>query len=379
MAKRDYYDILGVDKSASDAEIKSAFRKLAKKYHPDLNKEPDAAEKFKEVQEAYEVLGDEQKRKTYDQFGSAAFDNNAGGNPYGSYGNYNYGGFNTSGFGFDDININLDDILSNMFGGSFGGSKRRNRPTKGEDVLYRMKISFEDAVFGSKKDIEIDLTEKCKTCNGKGGFDFKKCSTCSGTGKVRRSQNSLFGSFVSESVCPDCKGQCEVFEKRCSDCKGKGYVVKRKTISITIPEGVDTGSQIRIKGKGQVGSNGGENGDIYVEFVVESDPIFKREGNDIFMTLPINISEAVLGGEKEVPTLDGRIILTIPPYSQTNDKLRIKGRGVPYGSKRGDLYIVLDVVMPTKIDRNQRRLFEELSDTNLDTSDKFKKFNKYFK
>ncbi len=375
MAKRDYYDVLGVDKSASDAEIKSAFRKLAKKYHPDLNKEPDAAEKFKEVQEAYEVLGDEQKRKTYDQFGSAAFEQGAqGGNPYG-----NYGGFNTSGFGFEDFNINLDDILSNMFGSGFGGSKRRNRPTKGEDVLYRMKISFEEAVFGAKKDITLDLTEKCDTCDGHGGFDFKKCSTCNGTGRVRRNQSSLFGSFVTETVCPDCKGQGQVFEKRCSDCKGKGYVVSRKTVTITIPEGVDTGSQIRIKGKGQVGSNGGENGDIYVEFIVESDPVFERDGYDIYMTLPINISEAVLGGEKEVPTLDGKIILTIPPYSQSNDKLRIKGRGVPYDSKRGDLYIILDVVMPTKLDRTQRRLFEELSDTNLDTSDKFKRFNKYFK
>lgn len=377
MAKRDYYDVLGVDKSASDAEIKSAFRKLAKKYHPDLNKEPDAAEKFKEVQEAYEVLGDEQKRKTYDQFGSAAFDNNAGGgNPYGSYGNY--GGFNTSGFGFDDININLDDILSNMFGGSFGGRKK-NRPTKGEDVLYRMKISFEDAVFGAKKDITLDLTEKCENCNGKGGFDTRTCTSCNGTGKIRRTQSSLFGSFVSESTCPDCNGTGETFERRCPDCKGKGYTVKRKTVTITIPEGVDTGSQIRIKGKGQVGSNGGENGDIYVEFIVENDPIFKREGYDIFMTLPINVAEATLGGEKEVPTLDGKIILTIPAYSQTNDKLRIKGRGVPNGSKRGDLYIVLDVVMPTKLDRNQKRLFEELSETNLDTSDKFKRFNRYFK
>ena len=372
MAKRDYYDVLGVDKSASDAEIKSAFRKLAKKYHPDLNKEPDAAEKFKEVQEAYDVLGDEQKRKTYDQYGSAAFEQGAGGNPYGQY-----GGFNTSGFGFEDIN--LDDILSNMFGGGFGGSRRKNRPQKGEDVLYRMNIGFKEAVFGAKEDITLDLTEKCDECDGKGGFNPKKCSTCNGTGKVRRSQSSLFGSFLTETTCPDCSGTGETFERRCSDCKGKGYVVKRKTITITIPEGVDTGSQIRIKGKGQVGVNGGENGDIYVEFRVEKDPIFDRDGYDIYMTLPINISEAVLGGEKEVPTLDGDIILTIPSCSQTNDKLRIKGRGVPYGSKRGDLYIVLDVVMPSKVDRTQRRLFEELSDTNLESSDKFKKFNKYFK
>lgn len=375
MAKRDYYDVLGVDRSASDAEIKSAFRKLAKKYHPDLNKEPDAAEKFKEVQEAYDVLSDEQKRKTYDQFGSAAFDNNAGGNPYGSYGNY--GGFNTSGFGFEDIN--LDDIISNMFGGSFGGGRRKNRPQKGDDVLYRMTISFRDAVFGSKADITLDLTEKCEECDGRGGFNSKKCSTCNGAGKVRRSQSSLFGSFLTETTCPDCNGTGEAFERKCTDCKGKGYVVKRKTITITIPEGVDTGSQIRIKGKGQVGINGGENGDIYVEFKVEDDPIFKRDGYDIYMTLPINIAEAALGGEKEIPTLDGNIILTIPSCSQTNDKLRIKGRGVPNGSKRGDLYIELEVVMPSKIDRNQRKLFEELANTNLESSDKFKKFNKYFK
>lgn len=376
MAKRDYYDVLGVDKSASDAEIKSAFRKLAKKYHPDLNKEPDAAEKFKEVQEAYEVLSDEQKRKTYDQFGSAAFENNAGGNPYG-----NYGGFNTSGFGFDDIN--LDDILSNMFGSGFGfgSNKRKNRPQKGDDILYRMNISFKEAVFGCKKDITLDLTEECSECSGKGGFNPKTCSTCGGTGRVRRNQSSLFGAFVSETTCPDCSGTGEIFERRCTDCRGKGHVTNRKTITVTIPEGVDTGSRVRIKGKGEAGINGGENGDIFVEFIVKEDELFERDDHDIYMTLPINIAEATLGAEKEVPTLDGTIILTIPSLSQTNDKLRVKGRGVPYqgSSKRGDLYIVLEVVMPSKLDKKQKKLLEELAETNLDTSDKFKRFNKYFK
>lgn len=376
MAKRDYYDVLGVDKSASDAEIKSAFRKLAKKYHPDLNKEPDAAEKFKEVQEAYEVLSDEQKRKTYDQFGSAAFDNNAGGNPYG-----NYGGFNTSGFGFEDIN--LDDILSNMFGSGFGfgSNKRKNRPQKGDDILYRMNISFKEAVFGCKKDITLDLTEECSECSGKGGFNPKTCSTCGGTGRVRRNQSSLFGAFVSETTCPDCSGTGEIFERRCTDCRGKGHVTNRKTITVTIPEGVDTGSRVRIKGKGEAGINGGENGDIFVEFIVKEDELFERDDHDIYMTLPINIAEATLGAEKEVPTLDGTIILTIPSLSQTNDKLRVKGRGVPYqgSTKRGDLYIVLEVVMPSKLDKKQKILLEELAETNLDTSDKFKRFNKYFK
>lgn len=381
MAKRDYYDVLGVDKSATDAEIKSAFRKLAKKYHPDLNKEADAADKFKEVQEAYDVLGDESKRKTYDQFGHAAFDQGAaGGNPYGNYGGYGgFSGFDTSGFGFEDID--LGDLFSAAFGGGFGRKKRSNKPQKGEDVLYRMKISFKDAVFGSKKEVTMDLTEECDTCDGKGGFHEKKCSTCNGTGKITREQNSLFGTFMSQTTCPDCSGTGRAFENTCTDCKGKGYIKKRKTITVTIPAGVDTGTQIRIKGKGEAGLNGGPNGDIYVEFIVEEDEIFTRDDYDLYMHLPINISDAVLGCEMEVPTLNGNILLTIPSGSQNNDKLRVKGRGVPYlnSNKVGDLYIVLNIVIPTKIDRKQKKLFEELRETDLDNNDKIKKFKKYFK
>ncbi|MBQ3475474.1 MAG: molecular chaperone DnaJ [Bacilli bacterium] len=379
MAKRDYYDVLGVSKSASDAEIKSAFRKLAKKYHPDLNKEPDAAEKFKEVQEAYEVLSDEGKRKTYDQFGHAAFDQNMGGGGGNSYGQY--GGFNTSGFGFEDID--LGDILSGMFGGGFGGrSKRsRNEKIKGKDVLYKMELSFKDAVFGATKDITMDLTESCSTCDGKGGFNEKTCETCHGSGRIIREQSSLFGVFQSQTVCPDCGGTGKSYERKCTDCKSTGFVKKRKTISITIPAGVDTGSQIRIKEKGEAGINGGPNGDIYVEFEVREDELFKRDGNDLYLVLPITITDAVLGTEKDISTLDGDIVLTIPSGSQNNDRLRIKGRGVPIlnSSKRGDLYILLNVVMPTKLDRKQRKLFEELNETTLDDNDKFKKFKKYFK
>ena len=377
MAKRDYYDVLGVDKSASDAEIKSAFRKLAKKYHPDLNKEADAAEKFKEVQEAYDVLSDESKRKTYDQFGHAAFDQGAGGNSYGNYGGFS--GFDTSGFGFDDID--LGDILNAAFGGGFGSRRRSNKPQKGEDVLYRMNISFKDAVFGSKKDITIDLTENCDTCNGHGGFNETTCSECNGTGKITRQQNSLFGAFMSSSTCSNCNGTGKTFKERCTDCKGKGVVKKRKNITVTIPEGVDTGTQIRIKGKGEAGINGGPNGDIYVEFRVEDDEVFTRDNNDLYMQLPITITDAVLGTEMDVPTLNGNILLTIPAGSQNNDKLRIKGKGVPYlnSSKVGDLYIVLNVIVPTKLDRKQKKLFEELRDTELDNGDRFKKFRKYFK
>ena len=372
MAKRDYYDVLGVSKTATDAEIKSAFRKLAKQYHPDLNKAPDAAEKFKEVQEAYEVLSDSSKRKTYDQFGHAAFDNNTQENPYG-----NYGGFTGSGFGFDDID--LSDILNAAFGGGFGSRKKAsNRPTKGEDVLYRMNISFEDAVFGAKKDITIDLTDNCTTCDGKGGFNEKTCETCHGTGRVTSTQNSLFGIFQSQTTCTDCSGTGKTFERRCTDCKGRGKIKSRKTITVTIPAGVDTGSQIRIKGKGEAGINGGENGDIFVEFRVEESNLFEREGNDLFMVLPINIVDATLGCEKEVPTVNGNIVLTIPSGSQNNDKLRVRGKGVPYvnSSKCGDLYIILNVVIPTKLDKNQKKLFEELRETDLNNHEKIKKFNK---
>ena len=378
MAKRDYYDVLGVSKSASNAEIKSAFRKLAKKYHPDLNKEADAAEKFKEVQEAYDVLSDEKKRKTYDQFGHAAFDNNGGDNPYGNYGGFS--GFDTSGFGFEDID--LGDILNAAFGGGFGGRRRQsNKPQKGEDVLYRMKISFKDAFFGSKKDIKLDLTENCNTCDGKGGFNEKKCTNCNGTGKITREQNSLFGSFMTQTTCPECMGTGTTFERKCTDCNGKGHVTKNKTITVTVPEGVDTGTRIRIKGKGEAGINGGENGDIYVEFVVEEDSMFERRGNDLYMILPINIVDASLGAEKDIPTMDGDIVLTIPAGSQNNDKLRVRGRGVPFvnSSRRGDLYIVLNVVIPTKLDKKQKKLLEELRNTDLDNNDKFKKFKKYFK
>lgn len=379
MAKRDYYDVLGVDKSASEAEIKSAFRKLAKKYHPDINKEADAADKFKEVQEAYDVLGDENKRKTYDQFGHAAFDGGAaGGNPSGNYGGFS--GFDTSGFGFDDID--LGDILNAAFGGGFGGRRKQSsKPQKGEDVLYRMKISFKDAVFGSKKEITLDLTDECETCNGKGGFNEKTCSKCHGSGKITREQSSLFGSFMTQTTCDECFGRGKTFERKCTDCKGTGYVTSRKTITVTIPKGVDTGTQIRIKGKGEAGINGGPNGDIFVEFIVEKDALFEREGYDIYLTLPINIADAVLGSEKDVPILDGTIKLTIPAGSQNGDKLRVKGKGVPYlnSTKVGDLYIILNVVIPTKIDKKQKKLFEELRDSELENNDIFKKFKKYFK
>ena len=379
MSKRDYYDVLGVSKNASDAEIKSAFRKLAKKYHPDLNKEPDAAEKFKECQEAYDVLSDANKRKNYDQFGHAAFDQN-GGN-YGSYGGFSgFEGFASSSFGFGD-EFDLGDIFERMFGQGYSQSSRsKKRRQKGADVLYKMEISFEDAVFGCKKDITLETTDKCEHCNGKGGFKESKCSTCGGSGSITREQNTILGSFVSRTTCPDCKGEGTTYKERCSYCKGKGIVKTRKTITITIPKGIDTGSRIRIPDKGESGINGGSNGDLYIETVVLEHKVFKRDGNDIYIELPINIVEATLGTKKEVPTLYGDIVLNIPAGSQNGDMHKIKEKGVPYvnSSRIGDMYVNLKVVIPTKLDRKQRELFNELSKTNLD-NDIINKFKKIFK
>lgn len=381
MAKRDYYEVLGVSKDADDKQIKSAFRKLAKQYHPDLNKDKDAPEKFKEVQEAYEVLSDEKKRKTYDQFGHAAFDQNGNTGGYGNFGGGFSGDF--SSFGFDDID--LGDILSGMFGEGFGFRSSRNnksqRSYKGEDSLYTMNISFMEAVHGCKKDITLDVYETCDQCDGKGGFNEKNCPNCHGSGTVTKEQNTLFGSFVSKSTCPNCNGSGKVFSETCSNCRGTGKEKVRKTLSVNIPAGVDTGHQIRLKEKGEAGINGGPNGDVYVEFIVEEHPIFKRRENDIYMELPINIVEATLGCKKELSIMDEDIILTIPEGTQNLDKHRIKGKGVPYinSSKVGDLYIIIKVVTPTKLDRKQKELFKELAKTNLDNNDFFKKFKKYFK
>lgn len=379
MAKKDYYEVLGVSKTADDKEIKSAFRRLAKQYHPDLNKDPDAPEKFKEVQEAYEVLSDENKRKLYDQYGHAAFDQNGSS---GGFGGFN-GGF--SSFGFDDID--LSDILSGVFGGgfNFGGASSKsksNRAQKGKDVLYQMKLTFMEAVYGCTKDITLDVYEKCKKCDGKGGHNEESCPRCHGSGTVTEEQRTMFGAFVSKTTCPECSGKGKTYKEVCSECRGTGKIKRRKTLSVTVPAGVDTGQQVRIKEKGEAGINGGPNGDVYVEFYVEEHQVFKRQGNDIYMELPINVVEATLGCKKDVPLMKESIILNIPEGTQNGDKHRIKGKGVPYvnSSKIGDLYIIIKVVIPTKLDKKQKELFNELSKTNLDDNNDFiNKFKKFFR
>jgi molecular chaperone DnaJ len=366
MNKRDYYEILGVDKTASQDEIKNAFRKLAKKYHPDVSKEADAAEKFKEAQEAYAVLSDDQKRRQYDQYGHSAFSNNGA------------SGFDFSGFDFSDI---FGDIFGNSgFGFNFGGSKgSSNRPRKGQDILMKMDLTFDEAINGVKEIINVDVMEKCDKCSGKGGHGEKTCSTCHGNGQVTSEQRTMFGTFMSRTTCPACNGKGITYSETCSKCSGVGKVKKNKDIEIKIPAGIDNGNQLRVAGKGEAGSNGGPNGDIYIEFRVKNHPLFVREDSDIYLDLPITITEAVLGCKKDIPTLSGRVKLTIPSGSMTGDKHRLKGKGIQnvdsYG--KGDMYVVLNVIIPTKLTKEQKKLFEQLDKTDLEDSPEFDKIKKY--
>ena len=374
MDKKDYYEVLGVSKTATDAEIKSAFRKLAKKYHPDVSKEENAAEKFKECQEAYAVLSDPDKRKQYDQFGHAAFANGAGGAG-------GFGGF--SGFSdFGDMSDIFDDILGGFGFSTRSGSRRSaNGPRRGNDVLYKMTIDFDEAVFGCKKDIKIDVIDTCDECDGAGGFKSKTCPECRGSGTVTSEQRTMFGSFLSKTTCRNCSGTGTVFEKKCSNCHGTGHTEKTKTITVTIPAGIDTENRLRVAGKGEAGTNGGNSGDLYIEFTVRDHELFDRVDDDIYLTLPLTITEAILGCKKEIPTLYGNVELTIPAGSQNADKLRIRSKGVEnVNSKRkGDMYIILKVMIPEKLTRTQKELISELNKTDLETNTEFKKYKKFLK
>ena len=369
MEKKDYYEILGVSKTASDDEIKSAFRKLAKKYHPDISKEPDAEKKFKEIGEAYSVLSDPNKRKQYDQFGHAAFENGAGG----------AGGF--SGFDFSNFDVDLEDILGSMFGSGFGfsgRSGRRNRQTRGEDVLYYVDLTFDEAVFGCEKDIKVDTSMSCPDCDGKGGHDEMTCDVCHGSGTITTEQRTMFGSFVSKTSCNNCGGTGKTFKRRCTTCNGKGKVRKNRTITVKIPSGVDNGSRLRVQGKGEAGTNGGPSGDLYLEFRVKSHEFFDRDGDDIYLKVPITITDAIIGCKKDIKTLDSVVTLNIKPGTNTGDKQRIKGKGIKNSStgNTGDMYLIFEIVLPDKLSRDQKKLFEQLSETNLEntTYTKFTKF-----
>ena len=376
MNKKDYYEVLGVSKTATDEEIKRAFRKLAKQYHPDINKEPGAEEKFKEIGEAYAVLSDANKRRQYDQFGHAAFQN---------------GGSSGGGAGFQGFNmgdIDLEDILGDLFGGGFrgfsgfgGSSRASSRPSKGEDIRVVLNLTFEEAAFGCEKDVKLNLTSECSRCKGKGGFNEKTCRTCGGAGKVLEQAQTIFGYMQTQKTCPDCKGRGKTYETTCDECHGKGVVEKVKTLTVTIPEGVDEGYQLRLSGKGNAGLNGGPNGDVFLEFKIKEHPLFERDGADIYLEVPVTITDATLGCKKEIPTLYGSIILEIKAGTQNYTKLKIKGKGIklPNSISKGNMYAVVNIIIPTKLDRKQKALLQDLAQTDLEDSPEFKNFNKYMK
>ncbi|MEE0988573.1 molecular chaperone DnaJ [Kandleria vitulina] len=368
--KRDYYEVLGIDKSADATTIKRAYRKLAKKYHPDVNKAPDAEEKFKEVQEAYDVLSDANKKAAYDRYGHAAFDQNGGG--AGGFGG-GFGGFG----GFDDVD------LGDIFGSFFGGGQRRQRPTgprQGEDRFMQLEIDFMDAIKGKKTEIRINFDEPCKTCHGSGAAspqDVETCSRCGGSGTVRMQQRSPFGTVVREAACPDCNGTGKKIKKICPDCKGKGYNNKNITVELTIPAGINTHQQLRVPGKGGRGINGGPNGDLYVEIYVRPHKHFVRQGDNIAIEVPISPADAALGCKVDVPTVYGDVSMTIPEGTQPGATLRLKGKGVKSlrGNTYGDEYVTVKVKVPTKLTKQEKELYKKLQDASKKSSifDQFKK------
>jgi len=358
--KRDFYEVLGLKKGASDDEIKRAYRKLAMKYHPDKNPgDKKAEENFKEINEAYSVLSDPDKKSKYDQFGHAGVDPNAG------FGGGGFGGFGGGGFGgFEDI----FDMFGGMFGGGGGrGGRRRNGPAKGNDIQKAITITFEEAAFGCKKEIQINKYVKCETCSGTGaapGTSKKTCSTCGGSGHVTTNQRTPFGTFQSSSPCPDCGGTGEVNESPCSDCGGTGKNRKTVTISVDIPAGVDNDSVVSIKGQGEPGTNGGPNGDLFLVISVKPHKIFERRGNDLWIEMPITFEQAALGDDLTVPTLEEKVSYKIPAGTQPNTVFRLRGKGVKSvrSSRKGDLYVTVVLEVPTKLNSKQKKAIKKMSE-----------------
>ena len=373
--KRDFYDVLGISKSASKDDIKASYRKLAKQYHPDLNKAPDAEKKFKEVQEAYDILFDEQKRAAYDQFGHAAFDQQGGGgNPFQGGG---FGGFS----GFQDVD------LGDVFGSFFGGGQRRSRqpsgPQRGADTQMRLRIDFMDAINGKKLTIPIQYDESCLTCAGSGArssSDLETCRQCNGSGRQRVRQRTILGMMETEAVCDNCQGRGKKIKATCATCQGKGYNRTKTDIEVNIPAGINTGQQIRISGKGERGDLGGPNGDLYLDISINKHPHFNREGNDIHLEIPISFVDATLGVTLDIPTVYGDVSLMIPAGTQPDKVLKVKGKGVKdlRGQAPGDQYIHLKIETPTNLSKKQKDLLESFrSDEQQETS--FKKFKKFFR
>lgn len=359
--KRDYYEVLGVDKNADEATLKKAYRALAKKYHPDSNPgDQEAEKKFKEASEAYAVLSDPEKKRQYDQFGHAAFDGGAGG----------MGGFDFSGADFGDI---FGDIFGDLFGGGRRSSARNNGPMKGANLRTSVRVTFEEAVFGCEKEIELTVKENCKTCGGNGakpGTHPETCTKCGGKGQVVFTQQSFFGTVRNVQACPDCQGSGKIIREKCVDCHGTGYVPMRKRYAVDIPAGIDNGQCKRLPGLGEPGTNGGPRGDVLVEVIVGRHPIFQRQDYNIYSTVPMSFAVAALGGEVVIDTVDGKVVYDVKPGTQTDTKVRLKGKGVPTlrnKEVRGDHYVTLVVQVPDKLSHEAKELLKKFDEANDDS------------
>ncbi len=358
-SKRDYYEVLEVDRGASDTDIKKAYRKLAKQYHPDVNPgDKNAEAKFKEINEAYEVLSDPQKKARYDQYGHAGVDPNSFGGAGAGFGDFDFGG--------------IGDIFETFFGGGFGRSSRsRSGPQKGADIKYSMQLTFEEAAFGVEKEITINRHENCSNCSGTGakpGTSPETCKHCNGTGQVQYRQNTPLGQFVNVKTCDVCRGEGKIITNPCPDCSGKGKVKKTVKREVNIPAGIDDGQTISLRGEGEPGSKGGPAGDVYITVAVRPHAIFRRQGNDVVCEMPITFVQAALGAELEVPTLDGKVKYSIPEGTQTGSIFRLKNKGIPYlrGNGRGDQYVKVEIDVPKKLNEKQKELLRQFAEISGD-------------
>ena len=373
--KRDYYEVLGVQKGATDAEIKKAYRKMAKENHPDLHPgDKDAEARFKEINEAYEVLSDSEKKARYDQFGFAGVDPSYGGGGYG-------GGFDGS-FDFGD----LGGIFGSFFGGGFGGGGRaRSGPQRGESLRTRLTITFEEAAFGCEKEVSIDRVEQCETCKGTGaapGTSPETCPACGGSGQVQQRRQTPMGVFATTGPCPRCGGTGKIIASPCKDCGGSGQVRRRKTLKVTIPAGIDNGQIISLRGQGSAGKNGGPAGDLQIVITVQPHQLFRRDGADVYCNAPITFTQAVLGGEMEIPTIDGKVKYDIPEGTQTGSTFRLKGKGIPNvnGRGRGDQFVTVYIETPRNLNREQKEALKKFSSTLKENNyEERKSFFKKFK
>jgi molecular chaperone DnaJ len=359
--KRDYYEVLGVAKDASEEDIKKAYRKLAKQYHPDMNPgDKNAEAKFKEASEAYAVLSDAEKRSQYDQFGFAAFDGSGG-----------FGGFDFNSADFGDI---FGDLFGDLFGGGTRYSRRANNgPMRGANVRTSVNVSFEEAVFGCEKEIELNFREVCETCHGTGakeGTQPETCSRCNGTGRILQTQQSIFGMMQTETVCPECRGQGRIIREKCPECHGSGYKTKRIKIKVQIPAGIDNGMSVRVRDKGEPGTNGGARGDLLVEVRVSRHPLFQRNDTDLYSTAAVSFAKAALGGKIRIKTVDGDVEYEVKAGTETDTRIRLRGKGVPAVNnpkRRGDHYVTLVVQVPKKMNRAQKEALKKYAEAMGET------------